>query len=93
MARRKITTTEKLAREDLDESIAAYKKSKRTKEDLLKYLACEDEEENCACDDGFARAILDLQLGEYTNEDTEKSNYSDIRCNYTRSRNKKAFPH
>ena len=36
MARRKITTTEKLAREDLDEIIAAYKKSKRTKEDLLK---------------------------------------------------------
>lgn len=33
MARRKITTTEKLAREDLDEIIAAYKKSKRTKED------------------------------------------------------------
>ena len=46
MARRKITTTEKLAREDLDEIIAAYKKSKRTKADLLKYLACEDEEEN-----------------------------------------------
>lgn len=46
MARRKITTTEKLAREDLDEIIAAYKKSKRTKEDLLKYLACEDEEED-----------------------------------------------
>lgn len=46
MARRKITTTEKLEREDLDEIIAAYKKSKRTKEDLLKYLACEDEEEN-----------------------------------------------
>lgn len=71
MARRKITTAEKLARaqeemykakaryeakqnevkvlleeqakEDLDEIIAAYKKSKRTKEDLLKYLACEDE--------------------------------------------------
>ncbi len=46
MARRKITTTEKLAREDLDEIIAAYKKSKRTKEDLLKDLACEDEEED-----------------------------------------------
>ena len=27
-----------------------------------------------------------------TDYSTEKSNYSDIRCNYTRSRNKKAFP-
>ena len=37
---------EEQAKEDLDEIIAAYKKSKRTKEDLLKYLACEDEVED-----------------------------------------------